>query len=423
MALKKLAANLDTRYEKRRQRLTGTITAAPLTRGRSTGQAVATVGGVGGVRVSVSPDLRSPIAVGDSVIVEGVGTPAAMEYSVVSRTGGARPDSDIFVFSAPAAVGANDKNTGDSVTNYAAGDILMGGTLENWSNWWYQFDLGRWQIRRGTAMHGALGDLKDIYGYTESQYGTAFGEYSVGKVNITTDPVNGFRIRNYETPVFQADTSGSVYALSVLRAGAGNTTAALDATDANWRLYVGNAIPANAPFRVDKYGNLTAATSSSGSNGITLDANGIGVISASSTKYFKLTNTSITLDPAPYGYINLDQQDMHSENGGTVVLGYLRDSNNQANVYCYRDAVSVCIQKDGTWRYVLDANFDFVAFKATQRFEQMDVPAEGLHASMAQMYYKGTKLIFQYNESGTMRYKYLDLASTGVTWGYSATAP
>ena len=36
----------------------------------------------------------------------------------------------------------------------------------------------------------------------------------------------------------------------------------------------------------------------------------------------------------------------------------------------------------------------------------------------------GTKLVIQHKEAGgTMRYKYLDLDGTGVTWAYSATAP
>lgn len=44
-------------------------------------------------------------------------------------------------------------------------------------------------------------------------------------------------------------------------------------------------------------------------------------------------------------------------------------------------------------------------------------------SSQARIYVKGGKLVVQYNDSGTTRYKYLDLASTGVAWTHSTTAP
>ena len=107
-----------------------------------------------------------------------------------------------------------------------------------------------------SSLHGVIGDLNGNYGYTTETYGTAFGDYAT--INITTDPTNGFRIRNYETPVFQADTTGVVWALSTFRAGTGDDMVGMSATDATWRLYAGHATPASAPFRVDKDGALTA---------------------------------------------------------------------------------------------------------------------------------------------------------------------
>ena len=44
-------------------------------------------------------------------------------------------------------------------------------------------------------------------------------------------------------------------------------------------------------------------------------------------------------------------------------------------------------------------------------------------ATSPQIYFKGTKLIFRYNDSGTMRYKYLELTGTGSTWTHTTTAP
>jgi hypothetical protein len=39
------------------------------------------------------------------------------------------------------------------------------------------------------------------------------------------------------------------------------------------------------------------------------------------------------------------------------------------------------------------------------------------------LYMKDSKLILAYNDGGTVRYKYLDLAGTGVTWVHTTTAP
>jgi hypothetical protein len=246
---------LDARYGLRPQRLHATVTAAPLVGGRSAGYVTATVGGQTGVRVNVDPDRRAPLSVGDTVTVEGTGTPAATEYWVAGRTAGARTDSDVYQFPDGGTAGG---------TTFQAGDILLGSTLADWSNWWYQYDYGRWQIRKGTTMTGAIGDLNGLYGYVASEYGTAFGQYSAGQVNITTDPTNGFRIRNYTTPLFQADTSGVVWALSTFRAGTGDDMVGMTATDATWRLYAGSATPAIAPFRVDKDGNVTATAATLG---------------------------------------------------------------------------------------------------------------------------------------------------------------
>lgn len=49
-----------------------------------------------------------------------------------------------------------------------------------------------------------------------------------------------------------------------------------------------------------------------------------------------------------------------------------------------------------------------------------DTPAS---SSEVKMYLKGNKIVFQYNDAGTVRYKYLDLSGTGVTWVHTTTAP
>lgn len=45
------------------------------------------------------------------------------------------------------------------------------------------------------------------------------------------------------------------------------------------------------------------------------------------------------------------------------------------------------------------------------------------NGTSAHVYVKGSRLIFQYLDGATIRYKYLDLAGTGVTWVHTTTAP
>ena len=50
-------------------------------------------------------------------------------------------------------------------------------------------------------------------------------------------------------------------------------------------------------------------------------------------------------------------------------------------------------------------------------------PANPDASSNARFYVKGGNFVIQYNAGGTIRYKYLNLADTGVTWTHSTTAP
>lgn len=48
-----------------------------------------------------------------------------------------------------------------------------------------------------------IGDLNGQWGYGAKLYGAAFGSYETGKANITIDPTNGIRIRNYNVDVIK----------------------------------------------------------------------------------------------------------------------------------------------------------------------------------------------------------------------------
>ncbi len=58
----------------------------------------------------------------------------------------------------------------------------------------------------------------------------------------------------------------------------------------------------------------------------------------------------------------------------------------------------------------------------TQR-EALATPSNPDNGAEARIYMKDDKFIIQYNDGGTVRYKYLDLTGTGVTWVHTTSAP
>ena len=65
-----------------------------------------------------------------------------------------------------------------------------------------------------------------------------------------------------------------------------------------------------------------------------------------------------------------------------------------------------------------------ITFSGTTKFiEIAATPANPVSGQELNIYVKGDKLIFQFNNAGTVRYKYLDLTGTGVTWVHTTTAP
>lgn len=55
--------------------------------------------------------------------------------------------------------------------------------------------------------------------------------------------------------------------------------------------------------------------------------------------------------------------------------------------------------------------------------EQSATPTDPTIGTEARIYVKGDLFIIQFNDGGTVRYKYLDLTGVGVTWVHTTTAP
>jgi hypothetical protein len=56
-------------------------------------------------------------------------------------------------------------------------------------------------------------------------------------------------------------------------------------------------------------------------------------------------------------------------------------------------------------------------------FSTPPTPANTGYGVAPQIYVSGSKIVFQFEEGGTVRYKYLDLSGTGVTWVHQTTPP
>lgn len=70
------------------------------------------------------------------------------------------------------------------------------------------------------------------------------------------------------------------------------------------------------------------------------------------------------------------------------------------------------------------ASEGFVKFDAHLQLEdQVSHPGDPGTSGPILFYRKGSLIVFKYNDSGTIRYKYLDMAGTGVTWVHTTTAP
>lgn len=64
-----------------------------------------------------------------------------------------------------------------------------------------------------------------------------------------------------------------------------------------------------------------------------------------------------------------------------------------------------------------------VADSATICLDQKDTSPPLTTGGRCKMYMKNNKLIVQFNDGGTVQYKYLDLTGSTVTWTYTTTAP
>ena len=113
--------------------------------------------------------------------------------------------------------------------------------------------------------------------------------------------------------------------------------------------------------------------------------------------------------------------------GGTTAYALLSTASGAAIGY---DDSSWSIAPDeirGTANNILSvkavSDGTFHIMKSMMIEEIADTPSNPTQSNQSRIYLKGDKLIIQFNDGGTVRYKYLDLTGTGVTWTHTTSAP
>ena len=86
-------------------------------------------------------------------------------------------------------------------------------------------------------------------------------------------------------------------------------------------------------------------------------------------------------------------------------------------IHYTKNGISIKKRFDATDSAVLQVNGAVTLYEISATPSNPDSSVEG------HVYVKGDKFIIQWNDAGTVRYKYLDLTGTGVTWVHTTTAP
>lgn len=109
-----------------------------------------------------------------------------------------------------------------------------------------------------------------------------------------------------------------------------------------------------------------------GGGKVGLTASGIELFtSGEDDRYFKVYNSDITTYTSAAGFVNLQKTDPTSNTYGAMNFGLRHDTNNQSAVSCWLNEVDVLIQKAGNWRYVVEANYDYVNLNAPLKLTEV----------------------------------------------------
>jgi hypothetical protein len=147
-----------------------------------------------------------------------------------------------------------------------------------------------------------------------------------------------------------ASANATLHSDGYLLLGTGDDVARLDAANATYRLWIGDADATDAPFTVDKTGICLIRTS------------------GAANVYFKIVNTTLTDWPNHFGFMNYEAVDVDA---GHMNVGCRQDADNQAAITFVPDAgySFLSVQHAGDWYYPLTAAYNAVTIGSGINFK------------------------------------------------------
>lgn len=251
------------------------------------------------------------------------------------------------------------------------------------------------QMKSGSNVHA------DLTGSTLTLGLTSSGDY------LTVDGTNGVRIYAASNVVGHWKADGSLVigrvansnsrieitsgAISLINRSAGGVDATAISLDASGNASFTGAITANSgsiagTLSIGASGSLLAGAVDG--NRVVIDQNNINFMTTSDAGIKKISYRSSTDYATEAGYIG--------------------------QVLATSGAKSTQLQFYGK-SFQFDSDVTLIELSTT--------PSNPTSGTQVRLYMKGDKIIIQYNDAGTVRYKYLDLTGTGVTWVHTTTAP
>lgn len=169
-------------------------------------------------------------------------------------------------------------------------------------------------------------------------------------------------------------------------------------------------------------GTMTVdGTISAGTDHVRLTSSGIDIIEGPSASYLNFYDTNGSTLRA---YLGTDV-------GGLDILGCIPGESISLIVRTTaNETPSIVIREDPNTANAINYSFGrgsaggVVVIPVAELVNDMQTPGTGLVSGVNhQLYTYGSRVVFRYNDSGTIRYKWLDMAGTGVTWVHSTTPP